>query len=171
MGPPEIGKSNRKSIRKWNEWKKKKKKRGKSNSPRRCKEGGIRNQHASWGEGNSTQQKQVHELPLAHVRNSIGRNAGGLTLDLQALSLPHKWTRPCELGQQSMGWWQHPIPDTQCWDFISPTSSVINQRRDLECGSHHSINLGTRIHARNHVRITTPCSVHALGKLNDGDSL
>ena len=34
-----------------------------------------------------------------------------------------------------------------------------------------SINLGTRIHAPNHVRITTPCSVHVPGRLNDGESL
>nr|CAN77003.1 hypothetical protein VITISV_028505 [Vitis vinifera] len=47
-----------------------------------------------------------------------------------------------------------------CWDFISPASSVINRRRDSECGPHHSINLGKRIHAPNHVRITTPCFVH-----------
>ena len=59
----------------------------------------------------------------------------------------------------------------ECWDFISPSSSVINRRRDSECGPHHSINLGTRIHAPNHVRITTPCSVHVPSRLNDGESL
>ena len=41
----------------------------------------------------------------------------------------------------------------------------------LECGPHHSINLGIRIHAPNHVRITTPCSVHVPGRLSDGESL
>ena len=41
----------------------------------------------------------------------------------------------------------------------------------LECGPHHSINLGMRIHAPNHVRITTPCSVHVPGRLSDGESL
>ena len=57
------------------------------------------------------------------------------------------------------------------WDFISPESSVINRRRVSECGPHHSINLGTRIHARNHVRITTPCSVYVPGRLGDEESL
>ena len=41
----------------------------------------------------------------------------------------------------------------------------------MECGPHHSINLGMRIHAPNHVRITTPCSVHVLGRLSDGENL
>ena len=41
----------------------------------------------------------------------------------------------------------------------------------MECGPHHSINLGMRIHAQNHVRITTPCSVHAPSRLGDGESL
>ena len=59
----------------------------------------------------------------------------------------------------------------ECWDFISPVSSVINRRRDSECDPHHSINLGTRIHARNHVRITTPCFVHVPDILGDGESL
>ena len=58
-----------------------------------------------------------------------------------------------------------------CRDFISPASSVINRRRDSEYAPHHSINLGTRIHTPNHVCITTPCFVHVLGRLNDGESL
>ena len=58
-----------------------------------------------------------------------------------------------------------------CGDFISPASSVINQRRDSECSPHHSINLRMRIHAPNHVCITTPCSVHVPGRLSDGESL
>ena len=59
----------------------------------------------------------------------------------------------------------------ECWDFISPASSIINRRRDSEYGPHHSINLGTRIHAPNHVHITTPCSVHVPSRLSDGESL
>ena len=58
-----------------------------------------------------------------------------------------------------------------CRDFISLGSSAINRRRDLECGPHHSINLGTGIHAPNHVRITTSFSVHAQSRLDDGESL
>ena len=59
----------------------------------------------------------------------------------------------------------------ECWDIFYPGSSVINLIRDLKCGPHHSINLGTRIYARNHVRITTLCSVHAPSRLGDGKSL
>ena len=40
----------------------------------------------------------------------------------------------------------------------------------LECGPHHFINLGMGIHGPNHVRITTPCSVHVPSRLSDGES-
>ena len=70
-----------------------------------------------------------------------------------------------------LGLSQANIRSLTCWDFISPASLIIIRRRDSECGPHHSINLGTSIHALNHVRITTPCSVHVPGRLDDGKSL
>ena len=54
-----------------------------------------------------------------------------------------------------------------CWDFISPNKP----KTWLECGPHHSINLGTRIHAPNHIRITTLCSMDVPSRLSDGESL
>lgn len=35
----------------------------------------------------------------------------------------------------------------------------------------YSINLGMEINVRNHVRITTTCSVHTRSRLSDGESL
>ena len=51
------------------------------------KERGIGNQHSGRGKRDGTEKKQVHELPLTHIRHSVVRRNTRLARDSHPLSL------------------------------------------------------------------------------------
>lgn len=54
----------------------------------RDEEGAVGDEHAEGGERDGAQQEQVHQLPLAHVRDAVGGDAAGHACDVPRDALP-----------------------------------------------------------------------------------
>lgn len=65
-------------------------------------EGGVGNQHRRGRQRQGAEEKKVHELPLAHVRHSVGGDAGRLAGDLSPPLLPRTGERPRGLAQKRL---------------------------------------------------------------------